>query len=128
MAKATLSTAVGNQDGSLQMWTWNLTTADPTGDAVEVGEWADRTWQFGTAADTLGGAVGAIQGCNSGVSADFASMSNAVGGAAIAPAALGVVATSVELPRYMRPKLTTVGAGAIITVTLFARRANGMRQ
>ena len=128
MASPAMTYQLGVADGSVQLWTWNLTTADPTGLAIEIPEWADRTWQFGTAADTLGAAVGAIQGCNSNVDADFAPLSNAAGAGSLnALNALGMVRTVIELPRFMRPKLTTVGAGAIITVTVCIRRANPMR-
>lgn len=117
---------VGQADGSVQMWTWVLTSADATGTAVEVPEWADRTWSFSSAA--TGSATAAIQGSNTNVDADFAAQSNAAGGAAVTTTTVPLCVAVIENPRFVRPKLTTAGTNAAWTITLCARRANPMRQ
>lgn len=108
-------------DGSLNLYTWPLTTANPDGAPIQAPEWADRTWQ---ATGTFGGATVAFQGSNDGT--NWFSLTNAAGGAAVALVAAGGCST-VELPLYVRPNLTVVGAGATISVTLLARRATPMR-
>lgn len=124
MAVFTVTPAAGlDQDRSIMVVTWVLTTADPTGDAYQIPEWIDKTW---SATGTFGGATVEVQGSNTLPDADFIVMSNAAGGAILTFTALGCK-TMIEGPRYVRPKLTTVGAGASITVTLCARRANPMR-
>lgn len=128
MSTPTITFAVSQGDGSIMKATWNLTTADPTGDAISLPEWADRTWQFGKSGDTLGGSVMTVQGCNTGTDADFSGLSNAAGAAALTFNALQSTKTVLELPLYMRPKLTTPGAGAVVTVIMIARRANPMRK
>ena len=124
MADASVVNYVGTRDGSVRTATWTLTTADPTGTAIEMPEWADRTW---TASGTFGGATVAVQGANENTDALFADLSNAAGATALTFTALGCKAC-IELPLYARPKLTTVGAGATITVKVTMRRANPMRQ
>lgn len=119
--KPTFSRDVAGRDGSVVLLTWALTTANPDGLPVDKVEWADRTWQ---AQGTWGGATLTFQGSNDG--ANWFSLTNAAGGAAAALTANGGLA-SIELPLYVRPNLTVVGAGATITVTLCARRATGMR-
>lgn len=128
MADPTITRQVGNADMSEMLITWNLTTADPIGTPIQYPEFADRTWQFGTAANTLGGSVGAVQGSNTGIAADMATLSDAAGGIALTWNALAQrPKTTIELPLYMGPALTTVGVGAIITVTCLARRATPVR-
>lgn len=123
----TISRQAGTNDGSLFVATWVLTSADTTGVAVELPEWADRTWQVGTSGDSFGATgVCSIQGCHTNVDADFATLSNAAGATAATFSAAGVK-TVIELTRYMRPKLTTPGTNASVTVILVARRANPMR-
>ena len=123
MADATVTNAVGSKDGSVKVVTWTLTTADPTGTAIEFPEWADRTW---TVSGTFGGATCSIEGANANTDALFTTLSNAAGGAALTFTALGTK-TQIELPLYNRPKLTTVGVGASLTVTMCMRRANPLR-
>lgn len=108
-------------DGSLNLYSWALTTANPDGAPIQAPEWADRTWQ---ATGTFGGATVAFQGSNDNVT--WFSLTNAAGAAAVALTAAGGAST-VELPLYVRPNLTTVGSGAAISVTLLARRATPMR-
>ena len=103
------------------LFTWVLTTADPTGTAVgpEVIQHVDMCWH---AIGTWGGATAAIQGSNRNTDAEFGAMTNASGGAAITWTADGAPKQQVEKPAFVRPKLTTAGPGASVTVTLLARR------
>ena len=117
---------VGQADGSVQMWTWVLTTADTTGEAIEIPEWANQTWSF--KASATGTATAAIQGSNTNVEADFAAQSNLASGTAITTTSVPICVTANENPRFVRPKLTTAGTAATWTITLCARRANPMRQ
>lgn len=120
----TFNNSAGQEDGSIKIVTWALTTADPTGVGVEIPEWADRTIQF---TGTWGGATAAFQGSNIDTDGLYGNLSNAAGAAAITKTADGAPIAVIELPRYVRPKLTTVGAGASVTATLMLRRANPMR-
>lgn len=108
-------------DGSIIGFSWTLTTADPTGEHVEQLAWSDRTF---TAVGTWGGATITIEGSNDGV--NFVPLSD-VAGAADATAAANKAMTVVELTRFIRPKLTTVGSGATVTAMLVARKATPMR-
>lgn len=103
------------------LYTWVLTSTDTTGKAVgpEISQHTDRCWQ---ATGTWGGATAAVQGSNTDTDALYAAISNASGGAAITWSADGACKNQIESALYVRPKLTTAGAGASVTVTLFARR------
>ena len=109
-------------DGSTILLTWTLTTAVPDGVPLEWGQWADRYVQAIGA--PWGASTATIEGSNDGV--NWAPLSNAAGGAAATFAANGGK-TLIEVPRYMRPNLTTTGVGAIVQVILFARRAQPLR-
>jgi len=126
MPNPVIVNAVGGEDGSVRQATWILTTADPTGIAVEWPEYGDRTWSI--AVGTAGGATCEIQGSNTNVEADFVVLSNAAAGTALTFTTQPQCESSIEAPRYARAKLTAVGAGAVFTVTLIARRGSGMRQ
>lgn len=108
-------------DGSVVLYTWNLTSANADGAPIQAPEWADRTWQ---AQGTWGGATLTLQGSNDG--SNWFTLSNAAGAAAVTLTASAGVAT-IELPLYVRPNLTTPGTGATVAVTLLARRSNPMR-
>lgn len=131
MADPVITRQISGGDMSLIQVTWVLTTADPKGTGFEGPEWADRTWQFGKTGDTLGGAVGSVQGAHNDVDGDYSTLSNAAGATPLTfnalPPTTGAVKTVLELTRFMRPNLTTPGAGASITVVMVARRANPMR-
>ena len=115
-------TDVGDGRGGTKLVTWVLTTADTTGVAVgaELGQHSDLCWH---AIGTWGGATAAIQGSNVNTDAAFGAMTNASGGAAITWTADGAPKQSIEKPYFIRPKLTTAGAGATVTVYLFARKS-----
>ena len=119
----TVSRDVGERDGSSALWTWALTTANVDGAPLEWTEWADRTWAV-TAAN-WGGATLSIEGSNDGI--NYHTMSNAAGGAAATKTTDGIL-TTLETPRWVRPKLTTAGTAATPVVTLIARRHTGMRR
>ena len=121
-----LSIGVGQGDGSVQIWTWDLTTAEPIGTAVQVPEYADRTWSVKSA--STGGATLKLEGSNTDVTADYAPMHDAAVPANTSWTGVPQCIATVENPRYARPNLTTVGSGATWTVTLCARRANPLRQ
>jgi hypothetical protein len=114
MATFTTSNVDGSFDGKL--FTYTLTTADPAGDAFEYLQHVDLCFQ---AVGTWGGATLTAQGSNNGT--DWFSLTNASGGAAITFTADGGK-QSIERPRFIRPNLTVVGAGATVVVTVMARR------
>ena len=103
-------------DGSVVLSTWTLTTADPEGGWFEWAQWADRC---GTAFGTWGGATLTWQGSNDGTNAF--TLSNAAGGTAATQTADGGKQL-LELPLYVRPKLTSVGVGATVVAELCAVR------
>lgn len=111
----------GDGYGGSRLYTWVLTTANPTGAALgpEAAQYTDLCWH---ATGTWGGATAAIQGSNTDTDGLYGAMSNASGGAAITWTADGAPKQSIEKPAFVRPKLTTVGVGATVTVVLFARR------
>ena len=104
------------------LYTWALTTDDHTGKALgpEVIQHVDLCWQ--AVGDFGGTGVAAIQGSNTDTDANFGAMTNASGGSAITWSAAGAPKQQVEKPAYIRPKLTTPGTAAAVTVTLLARR------
>lgn len=112
---------VGDQDDSAVLLAWSLTTANTDGAPLEWTQWADRCFQ---AVGTWGGATLTIEGSNDGT--NWAPLSNAAGGTAATFTANGAK-TIIELPRYVRPNLTTPGSGATVAVTLLARRAQPLR-
>jgi len=117
------SVGVGTEDGSVLKCVWLLTTADFVGQAVKIPEWSDQTWHM---TGTFGAATVVVETAPVDTDAQFSVCKNAAGGAAIGVTVQGVV-TPIENSQFMRPKLSVVGAGASITVTLIARRGNSMR-
>lgn len=124
----TINHYAGGGDGSVMTLTWLLTTANPTGIAMSSPEHADRTWTvFGTSTPaTFGGATCSIEGANVDTEVVFTTLSEPDQTTALTFAAIGTK-TALELPLFMRPKLTTVGSGAALTVICVARRQNNMR-
>lgn len=117
MAAATPSRP-GDQFNVIQ-YTWTLTSADATGDGVDLPDHPDKCWHV---TGTWGGATAAIQGSNTNSDALYGALTNAAGGSAITWTADGAPKNSIESSRYVRPKLTTAGAGATLTVVLIARK------
>lgn len=125
----TVSRDIGERDGSCVQHRYVLLTADPDGTPIEWSEWCDRTWQ---AWGTWGGATLSIQGSNDTAAqvaagtATWFTLTNAAGGTACTFTADGGKA-AIETPRWVRPNLTVVGAGASVTVVSFARRQTPLR-
>lgn len=117
MAAATVDKNIGPRDGSMVLISWTLTSADDTGDSFEFSNFADRTWQ---ATGTWGGATLALEGSNDGQ--NWFALSNLASGSAATLTADGGAST-LELPRYGRPRLSTAGTGASIEVSVCAREA-----
>jgi hypothetical protein len=112
-------TKVGGDDNAI-LFTWALTTDDHTGVAAEFIQHTDLCWQ--ATGDFGGTGVAAAQGSNTNTDANFGAMTNASGAAAITYSAAGAPKQQIERPRFVRPKLTTVGTDAAVSVTLMARR------
>ena len=126
MAVATTNNYAGAGDGSMKSITWTLTSADGTGDAVSFAEHADITWTV--FASAWGTATMKVEGSPDGTSwgTSTPGLSNAAGGAE-ATITTDKVFTTVERPLFLRPRLTTVGAGATVVVTALLRRAQPLR-
>lgn len=120
----TKTVLVSGGDVSVVKYTWNLTTANPIGYAMGDVEYSDRTWSM---YGTLGGAVCSIEGAGQDVDANYGTLTNAAGGTALTLTATTGAKTVIEAPEFMRPKLTTVGVGADLTVVCVARRSTPNR-
>jgi hypothetical protein len=106
--------------------TWVLTTADPSGAQIAIPEFNEKVWTIGNAAgDAFGGATCSLQGVNA-TGDTLVTLNKAAGGATATAAAAATIST-IENTLFVAPVLTAVGAGATITVTLLARRANILR-
>jgi hypothetical protein len=109
-------------DPNLLQITWVLTTANTTGKGWEYVDFADITWHAGAGA-TWGAATAAVQGSNRDTDAEYGSVKSSASGNAITWTADGdASAVGQERPRFLRPKLTTPGTAASVTVTAMARR------
>ena len=119
-------------DGSIILWTWILTTANPIGLPIGIPEWSDRTWSFlDGASDVAGAATCNIIGANSIQNLSAVNngnrLNNAAGGAPIIVTAIGT-ATVIENPLYMAPALSVPGTAAVWTINLLIRRPAAIRQ
>lgn len=121
MATVTPTVVDISRDGSVFLISWALTTADNDGAPVDGIEWADRSVIFQSIA--WGGATAAVEGSND--KSVYIPLADPQG-TAISKSANAIEAV-LELTRYLRPRLTTVGTAAAITVSMIARRANPMR-
>ena len=108
---------------------WNLTTASPTGNFIEMPGASDRCVHvYPTAAGTFGGATCILEGSNDPrVETD---PGNAVwtqltdpSSTAISFTAAGIEAVN-ENPLYIRPRLSVPGTAAQVTVQLLNRGTN----
>lgn len=104
----------GNQSGRSHLYGWALTTADHTGDSGSNPGASDRTIQF---AGTWGGATAVLEGSNDGV--NWGVLHDPTG-AELSFSANGI-AVVLENPLYLRPRLSTPGAGASVSVNLLSR-------
>lgn len=121
---ATKTVLVSGGDYSVVKYAWTLTTAAPAGEPMVDVEYSDRTWSM---SGTLGGAVCSIEGSAVDVDANYGTLSNAAGGVALTLTTTTGAKTVIEIPEFTRPKLTTVGVGATLTVVCIARRGTPNR-
>ena len=117
----TYNNDLGKSDGSIVSFTWAITTANSDGAPFKWPEWADICF---TATGTWGAATLSLEGSND--NATWLPLSNAAGGTA-ATASANKAMTIIERPLYIRPNLTVVGVGAILTVIAACRRAQPLR-
>ena len=111
-------------DGSVKVYSWVLTSANADGAPLRFPEWSDVTW---VVRGTWGSASGfKIQGSDDGTNFVTTGLTNAAGGLEVSLAA-DKVFTTIERPLFMRPILTTAGAGATVTVVATARRTSSLR-
>lgn len=115
--------AFSTGDGSVVQFNWALNTANSDGAGIEMVEWADVCFSF--TSSSWGGAVAAVEGSNDGT--NWLPLSNAAGGTAASTSAANKLFTIIERPRYIRPNLTTPGAGAVVTAIATLRRAQPLR-
>lgn len=120
----TFNALVSAGDGSVVTFTWVLTSTDADGAAFSYAEWADVTF---IARGTWGGATLKVQGSADGTNFVTAAGLNSAAGGTEFTATTDKIAVILERPLYVRPILTTVGAGASVTVTAVCRRANPLR-
>ncbi len=110
-------TKVGGDDNAI-LFTWALTSADHTGIGAEFIQHTDLCFQ--AVGSNWGGAVAAAEGSNDGT--NWFALTNASGGAAITFSAADGGKQAIERPRYIRPRLSTVGTLAIVSLSLMARK------
>ena len=110
-------------DGSVKVFQWTLTSTNADGAPMKLPEYVDITW---SATGTWGGATLKAQGSADGSTFVATGLSNAAGGSE-ASANTDKVFTTIERPLFVRPILTTAGAGATVVVTAVCRR-NDIRQ
>jgi len=97
--------------------TWTLTTADHTGEAVELPMASDRTIQFTDTSSSWGSASASLDGSLDGVT--YFILTDPQGNAITkTDDALEAVLENV---RYIRPRLSTVGTGASVKCVLMSR-------
>jgi hypothetical protein len=125
-------TAIGGDDSTV-LFAWTdatvngnaedrrLKSADVDGTPIEWAQYSDRCVQ---AVGTWGGATLSIEGSNDGT--NWATLSKAATGTDLTFTANGLEQI-IETPRYVRPKLTTAGVGATISVYFLLRRNNPLR-
>lgn len=110
---------VGGDDICFQL-IWALTTANFDGAPVERPQWYDRVLLV---TGTFGGATVILEGSADGVT--YVPLKDA-NGTAISLTAAGHFHL-LGTPRFVRPRLSVVGAGAALNVALLCRRPTDMR-
>jgi hypothetical protein len=118
---ATPSFTRTEQPGGCTLFTWQLTTADNTGEAIQIPGAADKTVQF---SGTWDGATAVLEGSNiSGGAGAYVTLTSAASGSALAGTSdtAGAMACIVENPLYLRPRLSVVGTAATVNVNLLVR-------
>lgn len=107
-----------NEFAGVYIYEWTLTSADATGDAIQMPRYADRSIHF---AGTWGGATATLEGTN----LDNTSFVVLTNQSAVAITATADDISVVSEPTlYVRPRLSTVGTGASITVRMLVRRVS----
>lgn len=109
----TITDVSGN--GNVKLFSWALTTANHTGAAFSWTEWADRTATF---TGTWGGATAVLEGSNDG--STWITLADPQGNAISKTA--DAIEAILEMPVFVRPRLSVVGAGATITVAIACRK------
>lgn len=104
-------------DRSVMLITWDLTTADHTGHPVAWFDWADRSIAF--IGSTWSTAVAALEGSNDGT--NWVPITD-VQGTAITKTGSNGIEAAVELTRFVRPRLSTVGTLAVVQAQLIMRK------
>lgn len=104
-----------DKPGRSVLHTWNLTTADSTGDRISNPGAADRSIQF--VADTTGSATIILEGSLDGVV--YFPLTDGQGNAISFTANGGEMVAENVL--WYRPRLSTGGSGAVWTALLFSR-------
>lgn len=108
-------------DHSVELVSWDLTTANHTGAAIDRVQWADRTVTFvGT---NWGGATAILEGSND--AATFIGLTDPQG-TAISKTGDAVEAV-LELTNWMRPRLSVAGTAAVVNVSMVVRRPTPIR-
>lgn len=105
----------GHTAQDIAVSTWALTSADPTGDPVRLGDHADRTVQV---LGTFGGASVVWEGSLEGTT--FRTLTNLLGNP-LSYTGPGLDSVA-EMVVYVRPRLVG-GAGAAVTAVLAGRRS-----
>ena len=110
-------------NGSVKLFTFDLTTANNDGAPIEWAQWADRSVSM-TSPAAWGTATCVLEGSN-----DLTSWITLAdnGGNAISKTADGIEAV-VELTRYVRPRLSVPGTAAAIRVCILCRVNQPLRQ
>ncbi len=103
------------RDGGTVLHTWNLTTADPTGDSISVPGAADRTVQF--ISSSFGAATALFEWSLN--DADFVTATDGQGNAVSFTVVGGEMVAENAL--FFRPRLSVAGSGAEIEVRLHSR-------
>lgn len=105
-----------SNDGKVVLFTWVLTTADHTGADVQWCNYDSRSALFSSSA--WGGATAGIEGSND--ASAYIGLADPQG-TAIAKTT-NAVETVLENTVYIRPRLTTVGVAATVTVSILLRK------
>jgi len=121
MATVTPTKTVVGGNGYAAQFDWALTTANNDGSALQHPEYPDRV--FSVAGGTWGGATLTIEGSSDGTT--YVALEDVNGNAATLSGD-GVIHVQ-ACPQFVRPRLTTVGAGAAVPVAGLIRRVTDAR-
>ena len=103
--------------GKTVLYTWALTTDDPTGDDITHPGSDDRSVQF--VANTAGGATVILEGCNEEEPVNWFTLTDGQGNAISFTASGGEMV--MENCLHYRTRLSVAGSGAVWDVLLFSR-------